>query len=266
MTGYGGRIRQAARLAGIAAWTAFSFVLWSAGALALVPAADARRRWRLASFRRWAGGVAWLLGMRRVVEGSPPADAPFILVTNHVSYMDIILLASIVPGVFVAKREVQSWPVWGILAGAMRTIFVDRERRRDALRVSDQIHEALTRGDGVILFPEGTSTDGRQVRPLKPALLEVAARHGYPVHYARVSYRTPPGAPPAHLAVSWWGDMEFGSHFVELCRLPGFQATVTFGKHPIMERDRKGLAQKLHLALTQHVVPAASEESQWQHA
>ncbi len=224
------------------------------------------RRWRLASFRRWAGGVAHLLGMRRVVEGAPPADAPFILVTNHVSYVDIILLASVVPGVFVAKGEIRSWPMWGIFAGAMRTIFVDRERRRDALRVSDQIQEALARGDGVILFPEGTSTDGRQVRPLKPALLEVAARHGHPVHYARLAYQTPPDAPPAHLAVCWWGDMEFGSHFVELCRLPGFQATVTFGEQPIVARDRKALAQKLYRALTQHVVPAMSEESQWQHA
>ena len=266
MAVHGGRIRQVARLVGIAGWTAFSFILWGGGTLVLLPAADAGRRWRLASFRHWASGVAWLLGMRRVVEGAPPADAPFILVTNHVSYMDIILLASIVPGVFVAKREVRSWPVWGIFAGAMRTIFVDRERRRDAIRVSDQIHEALTRGDGVILFPEGTSTDGQEVRPLKPALLEVAARHGYPVHYARVAYRTPPGAPPAHLAVCWWGDMEFGSHFVELCRLPGFQATVTFGKHPIVERDRKALAQKLHRALTQPVGAAESEESQWQHA
>ena len=110
----------------------------------------------------------------------------------------------------------------------------------------------------MILFPEGTSTDGRQVCPLKPALLEVAARQGYPVHYARVSYRTPSDAPPAHLAVCWWGDMEFGSHFVELCRLPGFQATVTFGAYPIVERDRKALAQKLHRALTHDVVPAVS--------
>lgn len=262
----GGRVRQAARLAGIAGWTAFSFLFWSGGALVLLPTVGVRRRWRLASFRRWAGGVAWLLGMRRVVEGTPPNTASFILVTNHVSYLDIILLASVVPGVFVAKREVRSWPMWGIFAGAMRTIFVDRDRHRDAIRVSDQIQEALARGDGVILFPEGTSTDGRQVRPLKPALLEVAARHGYPVHYARLSYRTPPDAPPAHLAVCWWGDMEFGPHFVELCRLSGFQATVTFGAHPIVERDRKALALRLHRALTQHVVPAASEESQWQHA
>lgn len=263
---HGGRIRQVARLAGIAGWTAFWFILWGGGTLVLLPAVEARRRWRLASFRRWAGGVAHLLGMRRVVEGAPPADAPFILVTNHVSYVDIILLASVVPGVFVAKREVRSWPMWGIFAGAMRTIFVDRERRRDALRVSDQIQEALVRGDGVILFPEGTSTDGRHVRPLKPALLEVAARHGYPVHHARVSYRTPSDAPPAHLAVCWWGDMEFGPHFAELCRLPGFQATVTFAASPIVERDRKALAQKLHRALTQDLVPAVSEESQWQHA
>ena len=261
-----GRVRQVVRLAGITGWTTFSFLRWSGGALVLLPAADARRRWRLASFRQWASGVAWLLGMRRVVHGAPPAEGPFILVTNHVSYMDIILLASIVPGVFVAKREVRSWPVWGIFAGAMRTIFVDRNRHRDAVRVADRIEEALGRGDGVILFPEGTSTDGRAVLPFKPALLEAAARTGHPVHYARLAYRTPPGSAPASLAVCWWGDMEFGAHFVEMCRLPEFEAAVTFGDQPIIDRDRKTLAQKLHRALAEPSAPAVSEESQWQHA
>jgi 1-acyl-sn-glycerol-3-phosphate acyltransferase len=203
--------------------------------------------------------------MGRTIQGTPPSKPPFILVTNHLSYVDVILLAGVVPGVFVAKREVRSWPVWGLFASAMRTIFVDRDRRRDSLRVAGVIDAALGQGEGVILFPEGTSTDGSRIQPLKPALLEVAARSGHPVHFARLSYRTPAGAPPAAHAVCWWGDMEFGPHFLELCRLPGFSATVAFGEDPIVDRDRKSLAKKLQLALEQ-LEPTVSEESQWQHA
>jgi 1-acyl-sn-glycerol-3-phosphate acyltransferase len=204
--------------------------------------------------------------MRRTIEGTPPSDTPFILVTNHLSYVDVILLASLVPGVFVAKREVRSWPIWGLLASAMRTIFVDRERHRDSLRVAGIIENALGQGEGVILFPEGTSTDGSVVQPLKPALLDVAARSGHPVHYAHLSYHTAEDAPPAALSVCWWGDMEFGPHFVELCRLPGFSATIAFGEKPIIDRDRKSLARKLHRALEQQLASTVREEFQWQHA
>ncbi|NNG16072.1 MAG: hypothetical protein HKM89_06285, partial [Gemmatimonadales bacterium] len=86
------------------------------------------------------------------------------------------------------------------------------------------------------------------------------------VPYARLSYRTPEGVPPAAQTVCWWGDMEFGPHFVELCRLPGFSATVSFGEKPIVDRDRKSLARKLHRALEQQLEPRVGEESQWQHA
>ncbi|NNG15064.1 MAG: 1-acyl-sn-glycerol-3-phosphate acyltransferase, partial [Gemmatimonadales bacterium] len=193
----GGRVRQVLRIGSVATWTGFSFLLWGVGALLFFPLARVRQRWRLSSFRRWAGGSCRLLGMRRTIEGTPPLDAPFILVSNHLSYVDIILLASVVPGVFVAKREVRAWPMWGLFASAMRTIYVDRERRRDALRVASVIDSALGQGEGVILFPEGTSTDGSRVQPLKPALLAVAANSAHPVHYARLSYRTPEGVPPA---------------------------------------------------------------------
>ena len=262
----GGRVRQALKIGTITGWTAFSYLLWGVGSVFLTPLPRVRQRWRLSSFRRWARGACRLLGMRRRVEGTPPFTTPFILVTNHLSYVDVILLASVVPGVFIAKREVRSWPIWGLFASSMRTIFVDRERGRDLLRVAGIIDEALAQGEGVILFPEGTSTDGSEVRPLKPALLEVAASSGHPVHYARLSYHTPEDAPPAARSVCWWGDMEFGPHFVELCRLPGFSARVSFGEKPIIDRDRKSLARKLHQALEQQLESPVNEETQWQHA
>lgn len=262
----GGRVRQALRIGAVAIWTAGYYLLWGTGSLLLLPLPGARRRWRLLSFRRWAAGTCRLLGMDRTVRGTPPADAPYILVTNHLSYLDVILLASVVPGVFVAKREVRSWPIWGLFANSMRTIFVDRDRRRDSLRATGMIEDILGEGENVILFPEGTSTDGSHVRPLKPALLEVAARGGHPVHYARLSYHTPSDAPPAALSVCWWGDMEFGPHFFELCRLPHFSATIAFGGEPIVDHDRKSLARKLHRALEHELRAPVREESSWQGA
>ena len=132
----------------------------------------------------------------------------------------------------------------------MDTIFLDRERKRDGVNANRRIEAALAAGEGVIIFPEGTSSDGDGVLPLMPSLLSVPAARGEPVWYASISYRTPPGEVSASRAVAWWGDDAFLPHLLALLRLPRFEAHLRIGPAPITGRDRKELAHRLHTAIS----------------
>jgi 1-acyl-sn-glycerol-3-phosphate acyltransferase len=250
----GGRARAALRLLGFLAWTFVWFWIWMLGSLLSLPVPRARLSWRHFSERHWARGLCRLAGMRRRCIGSPPR-APFLLVTNHLSYFDILLLFSWVDGVFVAKRDMRSWPLLGPLARLAGTIWVKREVRRDAVRALDRIDRAVARGDGVILFPEGTTSNGSGLLPMKPALLDWAAREQYPVHYAAISYRTPRTGPPPELVVCWWGSMPFASHLWNLLRLRSFDAMVEFGDSPISAPTRGELAGRLQREIAARFVP-----------
>jgi len=212
------------------------------------------------SVRLWARSVAALLAMRIEVSGAPPLG-PCLLVANHLSYIDILLLATQTNTLLVAKSEVARWPVIGFLCRSLHTVFIDRERKRDLPRVIGMITDALRRGHRVCLFPEGTSTLGATVLPFKSSLFEAAVRAGVPVSYASLTYRTPDGEPPAYRAVCWWGDMTFAPHVYALLQLPGFQATVTFGNDFIAADNRKRLAARAWTAVTQQFTPLCSHEN-----
>jgi 1-acyl-sn-glycerol-3-phosphate acyltransferase len=186
--------------------------------------------------------------MRITICGEPPSGA-FLLVTNHLSYMDVVLLASQMEARFVAKAEVASWPAIGGLARAVNTLFVDRHSRRGALRTIAEIQAAVRHGDGVVLFGEGTSSAGADVLPLKSTLLAWAAETAHPVHFATLSYVTPTGSPAAVEAVCWWGEMTLLPHLIRLAALPGFRATVSFGATPLIDSDRRLLAGRLRQAI-----------------
>lgn len=217
-------------------------------------------RWRHFCFGGWARTVVRVLNVDIEVVGPSPRP-PFFLVSNHLSYLDIVILASQVDGVFVAKKEVREWPVVGFLCHHMGTIFIDRTARGDIPRVVGRIEEVLDAGEGVVLFPEGTSTSGASVAPFLPSLLAPAARGGLPVATAALSYSTPSGAEPAHLAVCWWGDMTFTDHFVRLLSLPRLSARVAFGNEAILESDRKLLAERLEAGVRRLFVPVAGAVS-----
>lgn len=231
-----------------------------------------RMRFRQRIFRGWARSIQGITGMRARVSGAPPSG-PFVLVTNHLSYLDIPLIASTIDGVFIAKSQVAGWPVMGRVCADMGTIFLNREDIGDIPRVTALMEAALARGEGVVLFPEGTSSPGGEVLTFHPPLLAAAARLGVPVHYAALHYAAPAGHAPAHLSVCWWGDMEFTEHLAGLFALPGFDATLRFGDAPILDHNRKTLARSLQAAVSalfepvvdQHTLARdrASLESQW---
>ncbi|MDA1266639.1 MAG: lysophospholipid acyltransferase family protein [Planctomycetota bacterium] len=223
---------------------------------------SARARWAIVDCctYTWATGSCWLLGVRIEIVGTPPKP-PFFLVSNHLSYLDIIVLYTRLRGRFLAKAEISGWPMMGWLASLAGTLFIDRSRTRDLSRVLPQVQETLDLGRGVVVFPEGTSTKGEAVQRFKPSIFEVPIRTGVPVSFAALHYRTPAGAPPAHLSVCWWGDVPFAPHFLALLKLTRIDATVAFGDHPVTAEDRKDLALLAQRAVESQFTPVVGCEA-----
>lgn len=164
--------------------------------------------------------VCALLGIRIEQRGEPARDGPLLFVANHTSWLDIPILSAAAPVSFVAKSEVAAWPFFGLLAKLQRTVFVDRQRRSRTDRQRDAIHARLGQGDRLILFPEGTSSDGNRVLPFNSALFSVAELEvaGAPVSVQPVSlaYTRLHGLPigrEGRPLLAWYGDMELLPHF-----------------------------------------------------
>jgi 1-acyl-sn-glycerol-3-phosphate acyltransferase len=119
----------------------------------------------------------------------------------------------------------------------------------------EQVESCIRRDLAVVFFPEGTSGRGDGILPFKPSLFEIAARRGEPVHFATLSYRSPPGYPPAHEAICWWGGMSFLPHFLGLLGMPSFEATLRFGVESFEHRERKALAERLRTAMQENFLP-----------
>jgi len=200
-------------------------------------------RWRNLWFRRWARGVCRIVGVKATITGTPPQDA--LIVSNHVSYLDIPLIASYVDAVFVAKAEIQDWPLIGRVCRGIDTIFIDRNSKRDVVKVGEEMEARLAIGLGVVFFPEGTSSTGESVLPFRPSLFEVAARDLVPVHHAAVRYSVPDGEPPATESVAWVGEAHFLRHAIGMLQLSEISAELVFGAEPVVDGDRKALAAKL---------------------
>lgn len=210
--------------------------------------------WRNTMVRIWTLITIKILGLKVNIKGTPP-DPPFFLVSNHLSYIDIISFFSVVNGVFIAKSQVESWPFIGRMARSIHIIFIDRETKRDIPRVNRLIASNITGYQGVILFPEGTSTNGEHVKDFKSSLLQYAADEKFPVSYATITYRTHERDKPAHEWVCWWGDMTFPDHFFNLLKLKSFEATVTFGEQKVRGTNRKMLGDTLHQLVKHQFTP-----------
>jgi 1-acyl-sn-glycerol-3-phosphate acyltransferase len=249
-----GRLRQTSRLVVMGAWTALCYLAWLPIAIVALLSGPLSRRWNEFAVRVWTGGLVTALGMKVDVIGTPPPK-PFFMVANHLSYLDILVLGARLGPTFISKHELASWPVLGHLARVTGVIFVNRDRKRDAVRVRDEIDTAVSRGAGVVLFPEGTSTRGDQIYPLKTALLEWAARHRYPVHAVSLRYGTTDPSCSATDDICWWGDAAFAPHFLNLLAIPQVQATVSFAEQPVVEGDRTALGSRLRLALQSTFTP-----------
>ena len=206
-----------------------------------------RSRSDLAAQARWlkwtCGRALRVLDLKINAVGESSIGA--IIVANHISYLDILVLAAQRPVVFVAKREVRGWPILGWFAQRAGTLFIDRESRGDVARVVALFAPAVARGVRVVIFLEGTSTDGQSVRPFKSSLLAPAVAQQWPVVPAAISYSLPAGHDVA-TEVCWWGDMTLTPHLLHLITIPRISAFVAWGAAETALADRKALAVKLH--------------------
>lgn len=206
--------------------------------LKAAPDLTGRAEWLTAACRR----VLASLGMSVVSQGPIPSFG--LVVSNHLSYLDILCYSSIAPSIFVSKSEVRGWPVFGRLATNGGTIYVDRKSRTDAGRVAREIEDALTSGIRVVLFPEGTSTGGDTVLPFHAPLLESAIRAQVAVTPSAIAYEMEQGDPRQD--VCYWGDMTFATHFLGLLGKGRVRAKIVFGSSREGLQDRKTAAQVLH--------------------
>jgi lyso-ornithine lipid O-acyltransferase len=194
--------------------------------------------------------VCLILGLKIEVRGERSTDAPTLYVGNHVSYLDIETLGSNIPASFVAKQEVATWPFFNVLAKLQRTVFVERSTR--ATRESrDSLIGRLESGDSLILFPEGTSSDGTRVLPFRSALFAAAqvTPGGKPLRVQpfTVAYTRLDGIPLGRYwrpYFTWYGDMELAVHLWNVCKLGECSVVIQF-HDPVditMFGDRKKLS------------------------
>src|SRR5689334_2442886 len=193
--------------------------------------------------------VCFILGIRVRVHGTRSTVTPTLFVCNHVSYLDIEVLGSLVPGSFVAKAEVATWPFFKTLAKAQRTIFVERTSSKTTSS-RDEMMKRLDTGDNLMLFPEGTSSDGTRVLPFRTALFGVAQlrRDGKPivVQPVAISYTRLDGIPLGRYwrpLFAWFGDLDLVPHLWQMICLGETEAVVTF--FPPVNIDELGDRKKL---------------------
>ncbi|HEX7107774.1 MAG TPA: lysophospholipid acyltransferase family protein [Aestuariivirga sp.] len=159
--------------------------------------------------------VLRILDVRVSIDGEALKQGPTIFAANHVSWLDIVILSSVAPVSFIAKRDVKSWPFFGALAQLQRTVFVDRDRRHTTGTSRDEMRERMKAGDMLVLFAEGTSGDGARVLPFKSAFFAAAEHHGVSVQPLSVVYtgqRNLPMTRRTRPLYAWYGDMEMPPH------------------------------------------------------
>jgi len=197
-----------------------------------------------------------LIGIRVREIGKRSPDSPLLILANHASWLDILVITSLTPAVFVAKKEVAGWPVFGWLAKLQRTVFIDRQRRHRTGAATQEIAERLNGGDAVVLFAEGTSSDGNRILPFRSALIG-AVHHviGSSTHHERVTvqplslaYVNLNGLPLGRAfrsRVAWYGDADLIPHLIGVCAAGAVDVVVSWGE-PVsydMSADRKDIAR-----------------------
>ena len=220
-----------------------------------------------------------LLRIRVHVTGAPVADRAVLFVSNHVSWVEIVVIGSVSPVAFVAKREVATWPLVGVTARLQRTVFVDRTRRQQTGAAIAEMVNRLAGGTSVVLFAEGTSSDGNRVLPFRSALVGVvkdAAAHAelrgkLKIQPMSIGYTNTHGIPMGRQhrpLVAWYGDLDFMPHIREFIARGAVDAVVSYGEPVAADAaaDRKAMAKSLEGAVRLLAIAALRGRPRQAHA
>jgi 1-acyl-sn-glycerol-3-phosphate acyltransferase len=175
------------------------------------------------------------------IRGTPPAQG--LIVSNHLSYLDILCYSAAVPCVFVSKAEVEQWPMFGTYARWSGSVFVRRHDRSDAARANDNVAESLKDGVPVVLFPEGTTSDGHRIQRFHSTMLQPAINAATPITPCAIHYELDDGDAGQELA--WWGTMALLPHFWNMVGKKSIRAGIVFGEPTIASGNRKLLSDLL---------------------
>jgi lyso-ornithine lipid O-acyltransferase len=213
--------------------------------------------------------VCAILGVRVRESGRRMREHPLLIVANHCSWLDITVISAVAPVTFVAKQEIAGWPLFGMLAKLQRSVFVDRTRRHKTRDVNAEIARRLSAGDPVVLFGEGTSSDGNRVLAFRSALIGSArdalaeAEHTGRVWIQPLSiaYTRLHGLPLRRYdrpRVAWYGHMTLAPHFAHVTRQGDIEVNVTWGEPVAFEAqsDRKLIARALETEIRRRTIGA----------
>lgn len=219
----------------------FGLIVMGLGVLATAfPLLAMSRRERI--MQTWSQALLYIVGIRLHLVGQPPRDATLV-VANHVSWIDPFVLIACAPVHFVAKAEIRSWPVFGWLAAQAGTIFIQRQRARDIHKITQSFTTALRAGKTVGMFPESTTTDGKQLLPFKSALFQVAIDAQVNCQPVALRYQ--------HEAAIWINDMGFLSSVWHIMGVPCIPVQVTYCAPVTPDTTRRQLSLASETAIAQ---------------
>lgn len=239
MTQQAGKIRKLARAAVRSTALAGCVVACLAEYLtaASLRRLNAANRTRI--LEKWSWRVVRRINMQLTVTGSPPGQG--LIVSNHLSYLDILVFSAAASCAFVAKSELRSWPVVGRIATLGGTVFIDRTRRAATQAIQPEMEAALSAGHRLVLFPEGTSHDGSRLLRFHSSLFEPAVALQAPVTAAFLTYSITDG--DAATQVCYWGEMTLLPHLMKLLTKESVRATLRFSPEVFRFADRKEAAR-----------------------
>jgi 1-acyl-sn-glycerol-3-phosphate acyltransferase len=197
------------------------------------------------------------MGVQVDVMGVAPASG--LTASNHLTYLDILVFSAVAPCSFVSKQEVRSWPAVGWIATLAGAVYVDRSRRSDTHSVLREMQSALANHVRLILFPEGTSSDGSQLLPFHSSLFQPAVALQAPITAAHISYALSDGI--AGTEACYWGDMSMFPHLLNLLTKNSVRATLKFSPVPFLFTSRKQAAERMQ-AEVERLRNAPAEVSQ----
>jgi len=190
--------------------------------------------WSFFFFNLAIKSIRFVLNIRVKYHGVFPQE-PGLILSNHRSYIDIVLIPSKTPYVIVAKKEVSKWPVIGLAAKAIKVIFVDRDSTENRRRVREQITSRLKEGLSVLIYPEGTTFEGPGILPLKPGMFRVAANEGLKIFPVAIEFK--------EKDMAWIGDDTFLPHFFKAFSRRRVDVEVSFGP-TVLGSDEKQIRQE----------------------